>query len=115
MSESSSEKIKVITLSKDADLADAFAVRKAVFHLEQGIDEAEDFDGKDNSANQFVAYIGQEPIGTARVIYLDDGTAKVQRVAILKEYRGKDYGLQIMQHIIKYLQTNNVSKVVLES
>lgn len=109
------EQIRVKTLEKDADLKDAFAVRRQVFHIEQGIDEAEDFDGRDKDADQFVAYLGDKPVGTARVRFLEDGVGKVERVAILKQYRGKDYGLDIMQHILGHLRIKGTSKVVLES
>lgn len=105
----------VKTLEKDADLKDAFAVRREVFHVGQGINEDVDFDGRDKDAGQFVAYLGDKPVGTARVRFLEDGAGKVERVAILEEYRGRDYGLQIMQHILEYLRKKGTAKVVLES
>ncbi len=109
------EQFQVKTLEKDADLKDAFEVRKSVFHIGQGIDEAVDFDGRDKDADQFVAYLGNTPVGTARVRYLEDGSGKVERVAVLEKYRGRDCGLQIMQHILGYLKKKGTNKVVLES
>lgn len=113
--EDAPEIVTVRALESGADLKDAFAVRRQVFHIGQGIDETEDFDDKDKDADQFVAYIGEKPVGTARVRFLEDGTGKIERVAVLEEYRGKNYGLQIMQHILDHLKSGGTVKAVLES
>lgn len=113
--ESTPEKVDVKTLEPGADLTDAFDIRRQVFHTEQGIDEAVDFDGRDKDSDQFVAYLGDMPVGTARARYLEDGIGKVERVAILEQYRGREYGLLIMQHILDHLKKKGTKKVVLES
>lgn len=102
-------------LPAGADLQDAFEVRRQVFQVEQGIDTARDFDGQDEAADQMVAYLDEQPVGTARIRYLDNGDAKIERMAVLRANRGKTYGLVIMQHIFDHLRSKGVAVVSLES
>jgi len=96
----------------EASLADAHAVRRAVFIDEQGVSEAEEMDGRDGAATHVVAYAdrehtdassatghddtGLQPVGTARLRVTDDGVAKPERVAVLEPYRGEGIGRQLM-------------------
>lgn len=115
------------------------AVREAVFHQEQGIDLALDFDGHDPvcqhilvysdaesmdqsvsaspSASQEAASVGMvqpvshaQPIGTARIRFLTPQLAKIERVAVLADYRGQGIGLQIMQTALEALDRQNVAE-----
>lgn len=79
--------IKIIETEKE--LTDAESIRRQVFQKEQGIAEEIDFDGKDNEADHIIAYFEEKPVGTTRVRYIDDGkTAKIERTAVLREFRG---------------------------
>ena len=75
----------------DGDLSDAFMIRRRVFIEEQGIDEAEEFDGTDAGAIHLVAYDDGRPVATGR-IRLEDNQAVIGRVAVLRDERGKGYG-----------------------
>jgi Predicted acyltransferase len=103
----------------EASLADAHAVRRAVFIDEQGVSEAEEMDGRDEAATHIVAYADPDedrertdsssatgrggadlrPVGTARLRVTDDGVAKPERVAVLEPYRGAGIGRQLMEAI----------------
>ncbi|MBM7540188.1 GNAT family N-acetyltransferase [Amphibacillus cookii] len=74
---------------------DAFTIRKQVFINEQGVDPQIEHDQYDQDAIHIVGYLDQQPIATAR-IRLIDNKAKIQRVAILKAYRKRGYGKQLM-------------------
>lgn len=101
----------------DKELADCMEVRKSVFQAEQGIDSTKDFDGKDETAEHVIVYIDTQPIGTARVRYLDYGkkVAKIERVAVLKEYRKLGIGKLIMEYLHDYLEKKGVEKTTLEA
>jgi predicted GNAT family N-acyltransferase len=108
-------KLTVRVLPMGTNLEDALEIRRAVFQIEQGISEADDFDGRDAGADQFVAYLGEAPVATARVRYLADGGGKIERVAVLKAYRGKDYGLDLMDFIVRHIRSKPAPYAVLES
>ncbi len=97
------------------DTEAAHAVRAAVFQAEQGIPSTSDFDGLDAIAEQFVAFDAGRPIGTARYRLLEDGTAKVERVAVLSDQRGKKVGLAIMNAIEVTARRQNIPTLVLGS
>ncbi|MFC7133936.1 MULTISPECIES: GNAT family N-acetyltransferase [Salinibaculum] len=85
----------------EATLADAHDVRRTVFIEEQGVSEAEEMDGRDDEATHVVVYETDtdRPVGTARVRYVDDETAKAERVAVRAEHRGEGLGRRLMEHL----------------
>lgn len=87
-----------IQVGSDADLGDrARAVRRTVFIEEQGVSEAEEMDDEDAAATQLLATTGDaDPVGTARVRFVDDDTAKIERVAVLRSHRGEGLGSELM-------------------
>ena len=107
--------IKMVESEKE--LKDAQEVRKKVFQDEQGIEAGLDFDGKDNEANHVIVYLENNPIGTARARYLDEDkkTAKIERVAVLKEYRKLGIGKMIMDYLHEFLKENGIKETRLES
>jgi predicted GNAT family N-acyltransferase len=81
-----------------ATLADAHAVRRAVFVEEQGVPEDIEIDGLDDRASQFVAYErgSDEPVGTARLRVPKERVGKPERVAVRESHRGEGLGRQLM-------------------
>lgn len=79
--------------------ADAFAVRQAVFVEEQGVDEDAEYDDHDETADHFVAYDGDEPVGAARLREYEDGVGKVERVAVLESRREAGVGRTLMESL----------------
>ncbi len=96
-------------------LPDAHFVRAEVFQKEQGISADDDFDGLDNTAEQFVAYEDGNPIGTARYRVLPDKVGKVERVAVFKAHRGKKVGRAIMDSVSETAKEQGLAKLVLDS
>ena len=68
----------------DVELQEAFEVRRQVFVREQGISEDLVFDEHDREALHMVVKDGERVIGSARVQFLTDNQAKLERMAILK-------------------------------
>ena len=91
------------------------SVREAVFQVEQQVDQALDFDGLDESSDQIIAYLNTQAMGTARVRYLDNKTAKIERLAVLPTARGKGIGQQIMAKGLDIAAQNNISEVVIHA
>ena len=88
------------------------AIRRLVFQVEQGVDPALDFDGQDETAEQLIAYLDEQPVGTARIRYLDNKTAKIERLAVLSIARGKGIGKKLMEKALDVIAENNIQEVV---
>ncbi|ARJ51485.1 GNAT family N-acetyltransferase [Staphylococcus lutrae] len=84
-------------VENEQEYQDVLKIRKTVFIQEQGVSEEEEIDKYEKTAHYFIAYNdAQQPVGTAR--YRDvDGSAKIERVAVLKSTRGQGIGKQLMQ------------------
>jgi predicted GNAT family N-acyltransferase len=82
-----------------------------VFQIEQGVDPTLEFDRKDDAAQHLLAYRNQKPVATARVRFLDAQTAKVERVAVLSQERGKGIGRIVMNYILTWLGETQVTQV----
>ena len=91
------------------------AIRRLVFQVEQGVDPALDFDGQDETAEQLIAYLDEQPVGTARIRYLDNKTAKIERLAVLSIARGKGIGKKIMAKALDVASENNIQEVVIHA
>lgn len=79
-------------------------IRKIVFVEEQNVPLHEELDGKDGSSEHYLLYVDAKPCGTARIQLIGD-YAKIERVAILADYRGKKLGVQLMQQIVADLES----------
>jgi predicted GNAT family N-acyltransferase len=87
--------IEAVIATTQRQIDDAFAVRTAVFVDEQGIPVSEELDDLDAVAVHCVAYEGGEPIGAGRLL-LDDGYAKIGRMAVLASHRGTGVGARVL-------------------
>lgn len=74
---------------------DALKIRITVFVEEQGFND--EFDDIDCRALHLVMYDGNKPIATCRCFYEDSPESwHIGRVAVLKEYRKKGLGKEVM-------------------
>jgi predicted GNAT family N-acyltransferase len=83
----------------DPGFAICFAIRLEVFVHEQNVPAEEERDEYDETALHFLAFDGQTPLGTARVLLKPGGVAKITRVAVKKFSRGMGVGAALMRHI----------------
>lgn len=76
---------------------DAVRIRQKVFVQEQGVPANLEIDGNEAYSVHFVLYTDEEkPAAAVRLLPLNDKTFKLQRMAVLKEYRGKNLGTEII-------------------
>jgi predicted GNAT family N-acyltransferase len=83
----------------DPDFATCFAIRAEVFVREQNVPAEVESDEQDATALHFLAFQGDTPLGTARVLLKDRGVVKITRVAVKKTARGLGVGAALMRHI----------------
>lgn len=90
-------------------------IRRSVFQIGQGVEPALDFDGQDETSEQIIAYVDNQPVGTARIRYLDNKTAKIERLAVLSTARGQGIGKKIMQTVIDVIAKKDVQEVLIHA
>lgn len=76
-------------------------IRIEVFVKEQEYPIELEFDEADKSCWHLVLLDGEKAVATARILDLGDGVFKPGRIAVLKEYRGKNIGAKLLTLIIE--------------
>lgn len=94
---------------------EAKEIRKAVFMNEQGFQN--EFDDIDHEAAHFVLFDDDEaPAATCRVFWDDEMNAYVLgRLAVLKEYRGRNLGSLLLQEVERYVAEKEGKDIVLHA
>ena len=98
----------------DKDFSLIQNIRKTVFSDELKISESELFDDFDKSCDHFLIFNGANIVGSVRIIIMND-KIKLERMAILKEYRKKSYGKLCISQIKDYYHTLGFSQIILDS
>ncbi|HEY6918492.1 MAG TPA: GNAT family N-acetyltransferase [Tabrizicola sp.] len=78
------------------DIATCQRLRRVVFIDEQGVSEADEVDGLDPEAIHLLAFDGDRPVGTARIL-LKGPVGKIGRVCVLPEARGTGLGAALIR------------------
>ena len=108
--------IIVYNIENPSDKKKAFKIRDLVFCKEQKVSKKIEFDGLDEICDHYLAKINELPIGTARIREEKKGTFKIERMAVLKEYRKKGVGKAIIKEILKnYSKLDKVNNLILNS
>ncbi|RHW39843.1 GNAT family N-acetyltransferase [Lysinibacillus yapensis] len=105
--------VKIV--ENEQELSLAYAVRKKVFVEEQGVPEHLELDEHDASATHFIVKDEDKTIAAARLREMEPKIGKVERVCVLKEYRGKRLGLLIMKEIEHYAKNHDFKKLKLNA
>lgn len=97
--------LKCFPVTSPEDLAACMEIRKVAFVSEQNVPADLEADGLDPSARQFGVRADGNLIGTCRV-RLIGSAAKIERVAIIKDFRGQGVGRVLMKYILNELRKN---------
>lgn len=93
------EKIQAIEVQQIA-----WAIRKEVFVNEQACPEDLEWENEDVSTH-FIANFGSNRVGTARYRQTEKGY-KLERIAVLREFRKKGIASMLIQSMIKEIPAN---------
>ncbi len=87
----------VVRIAEADDMEAIFALRRVVFIDEQNVDVDEEWDGRDDAAVHAVAFIGDEVVGTGRLL-TDEGeeTCRIGRMAVRQDLRRRGIGDRIL-------------------
>jgi predicted GNAT family N-acyltransferase len=105
--------IEVVNYSEQAESINL--IRTQVFQIEQRVDPKLEFDGKDETAQQLLAYLDRQPVGTARIRILDRDLAKVERLAVLAPWRGQGIGKKLMEKAVEIAAQQGAKAVVIHA
>lgn len=91
------------------------AIRRSVFQEEQGVAPELEFDGLDQTSIHLLAYLNERAVGTARIRYLNEQVAKIERLAVLSTARGLGIGYKLMQEAIEIAKQNHIQEVIIHA
>ncbi len=101
-----SEDSELVLVSSNKELSEHLNIREEVFIKEKKIDQNIEIDSHDtlgiDNVYHFNLKVNGKNIATLRAIKKDD-VIKIGRVAVLKEYRGNNYGTILMQKALAFL------------
>jgi predicted GNAT family N-acyltransferase len=96
------------------DMMRVASIRNVVYMGEQECPYYEEYDGNDLSATHLLAYIGDEPIGCLRLRFFAD-FAKLERLAIRKEFRKSRAAFQLVRAAFKFCQKKGYGRIYAHS
>lgn len=95
--------MEVMLAEKIWQRALVYSIRTDVGVKELGIAPDTEFDSYDTSETVYLlALDGHSPAGTCRIRFTDENTAKIERVSVVREYRGNGTGRMLVQYAEKY-------------
>ncbi len=83
----------------------AYEIRRIVFVEEQRVDEQEEYDEFEDSSIHYLATINNVPVGVCRWRRTDKGI-KLERFAVLKEYRSDGVGSALVSKVLEDVPTD---------
>ena len=95
--------MEVTPVQSDDDWQTAREIRERVFIEEQECPPEEEWDGHDDSSRHVLGWVEGTAVATARwraVPYVDAVVAKLERFAVLPDWRGQGYGTALVQSVL---------------
>ena len=106
---------KFKTIKTKSELEISFRIRTLVFCDEQKISKEIEFDNLDHLCEHFLVYKQETPVATGRVRLKDKNLYKIERVAVLSNYRRSKVGSLLIIEIIKIYSSLKDTKIILHS
>ncbi|WP_207422678.1 GNAT family N-acetyltransferase [Desertivirga brevis] len=98
------KEIQVIKVNSQENLETVFAIRREVFVEEQHCPPELEWEFEEESVH-FLATVSSEPAGAARWRQTEKGY-KLERFAVLKEFRGMGVGQKLVEAVLTDLPSN---------
>ncbi|MFW6296021.1 MAG: GNAT family N-acetyltransferase, partial [Halothece sp.] len=91
-------------------------IRTQVFVIEQGISAEIETDQWENDSTHYLLTEDNKALATARWRLIDEHTAKIERVAVLKEARRRGLGTELMRYLLQDIHSKpNIKTIKLGS
>lgn len=95
--------MEITPVHSEHDWEEAQTIRERVFIDEQDCPPEEEWDGHDDRSRHVIGRVDGMPIATARwrsVAHNQEVVAKLERFAVLPEYRGQGYGTELVRYVM---------------
>ena len=106
--------VLITIVESPGEFDECFRIRTTVFVEEQEVPLELEMDDYDAVATHFLLRDGEIALGTARLVD-KHGLAKIGRVAVVKEARGRGLGLLLMQAVIDEAKRRGFTESVLDA
>lgn len=106
--------MNVRQVTSDKERKDAFQVRMTVFVEEQKVPAEEELDAHDKTAIHFITYDEEKAVAASRLRFVEE-YGKLERICVLKPYRGRDIGKQIIHEMEAVILKNGYKKAKLNA
>lgn len=103
--------ITVIRINALRDLDAAFTIREKVFVEEQKVPLEEEYDAYEKTSQHYLAICEGIPCGAARWRETNHGV-KLERFAVLKEYRNRAVGSHLLSQVLEDVQATHPGKKI---
>lgn len=104
-------KLKLVTTTWKQSHATLTEIRKKVFVDEQRVPKELELDEQDPAAIHFLAYFKNKPVATARIL----ANGHIGRMAVLKPYRNKNIGRQLLEFVIATARQKGMNQLMLNA
>lgn len=109
------DSLTIKLVETEADMEAAIAVRFRVFVDEQAIPPEEELDEADATANHAIALLGDQVVGTGRLVWDDDGRARIGRMAVDAQWRRIGVGGEILKFLEASAKSQGMTHSVLHA
>ncbi|UHA74088.1 GNAT family N-acetyltransferase [Paenibacillus sp. 481] len=109
---------EVIEVATEEQLEQCLNIRKDVFVAEQHVPldiEVDEYDRLDSECSHMLLQVEGQFAATGRLKWLDGTTAKLQRIAVRKAFRGTGVGRTLMVALEQLARANGATKSVLDA
>ncbi len=96
------------------DVESAYAIRRRVFVEEQKVPVEIERDEQDRTAVHVLALLDGSLVGTGRILLYEE-EAKIGRVAVLPEARGRGAGTAVTMKLVELAAEKGIQKIVLNA
>jgi predicted GNAT family N-acyltransferase len=110
-------KLNIHLITTLSDRTTAHVIRHQVFVVGQNVPQDIERDEHDDNptTHHYLASMENQPVGTIRVVFREDSSAKIGRLAVLESGRGAGVGKLLMQTVLQNLIAENVPTAVLSA
>lgn len=103
--------IELKRIDREQDLKAAYSIRERVFVVEQQVPADAEYDQYEGTARHYLATYEGVPCGAARWRVTDKGI-KLERFAVLAEYRNKNVGAKVLEAVLQDVQSEHPEKKI---
>ncbi|MCR8967049.1 GNAT family N-acetyltransferase [Streptococcus zalophi] len=108
--------IKYTLQTNNTIYQDALRIRKTVFVKEQGVSETIEIDDKEDKCLHFVLYNDdQKAVATARLFPVNTQQVILQRMAVLKTFRGQHLGQTLLKQMLETASKQHYQEMILHA